>query len=630
MSLVSLASPEPARAIPINPLDPIQDILGAGVDAVAGGIGGMAVEGLGAIVKALFAWPAKIINRELLGWLIAVPDYAIHPETARAAGDGSNLAQLGATTSAMGFAALGAVATVSAIRYWAAGLTGSGGLEALEGLARTVGAALFIVLWPWLFRHAADLANEAGAGLLGSGSVLDDTARLLAVAFAAGVAFNILAILIAIGAAVLFLALLLTKIAVSATTALVFVGMPLAVMLWPIPELAWIARTAMRAFATVLAIPLLWAVCFATFAAVGIDALSLKGAGKVVDALVMPLVALALLWLTVVAPRTLARMAMFGAQGGGFVSRTASYVVARRADAAVAHKATAAFAGGAGGAAATVAQAAATAGAGAGAGSRSRSGRLASATSIVLGRSRPERGAGTVATAGAPTIAGGEPPSQPGGWKPPEGFEPATSAPGVAATSARLRSPSWREIKDRVPVELAAAAARERATSRDDVAQAMRSLSPDARHGVINLMERNGGQIRGQMAHQAARSDLTDSERDAFRALAAASPDVRTQGIGDFVGASSEERRASTPPNGAGRSAGDGSPAPPSGHAGRGTNGETSPRSGAEASPPIAAPLADGGPLGADRKQPPPSAPDGAREGSSTPPPRDHDDQFRT
>jgi hypothetical protein len=153
---------------------------------VTGGIGGMAVEGLGAIIKALFAWPAKIINRELLGWLVAVPDYAIRPETARTRRDGSNLAELGATTSVMAFAALGAVATLSGIRYWAAGLTGSGGLEALEGLARTVGAALFVVVWPWLFRHVADVANAAGSGLLGSGSVLDDTARLLALAFVAG------------------------------------------------------------------------------------------------------------------------------------------------------------------------------------------------------------------------------------------------------------------------------------------------------------------------------------------------------------------------------------------------------------------------------------------------------------
>jgi len=632
VSLGSLASPEPARAIPINPLDPIQDILGAGVDAVTGGIGGMAVEGLGAIIKALFAWPAKIMNRELLSWLVAVPDYAIHPETARAGQDGSNLAQLGATTSAMAFAALGAVATVSGIRYWAAGLTGSGGLEALDGLARTVAAALFIVLWPWLFPHAAGLANEAGSGLLGSGSVLDDTARLLAVAFVAGVAFNILAILIAIGAAVLFLVLLLTKIAVSASTALVFVGMPLAVMLWPIPELAWIARTAMRAFATVLAIPVLWAVCFATFAAVGIDALSLKGAGKVVDALVMPLVALALLWLTVVAPRTLARMAMLGAQGGGFVGRAASHVVARRADAAVAQKVTATLGGKAGGHGVRVSQEATTAGPASA--NRARPGRLAGAASTVLGRqrSRPDRQSGGAATGGAPTVGGSEPPTQQARWKPPEGFEQATAAHGAGAPGTGLRNPSWREIKDHVPVELAAAAARERATTRGDVAQAMRSLSPEARHAVMSLMESKGGQIRGQMAHQAARGDLTDTERGAFRTLAAASPEVRTHGIGDFGGSGAGKDSAGpTPPNGATALTGDGSATPPTGQAGHGKSDEASPRPGGEDSSPVAAPHADGGPMASARQQPPPaSKPDGASEGSSTPPPRDHDDQFRT
>src|SRR5215210_2638582 len=80
----------------------------------------------------------------------------------------AGLAELAGTTQTMAFAALGAVGTVAGVRYWAAGLTGSGGVEALEGLARTVAAALAIVAWPWLFRHAADLANAAGRGLLGS------------------------------------------------------------------------------------------------------------------------------------------------------------------------------------------------------------------------------------------------------------------------------------------------------------------------------------------------------------------------------------------------------------------------------------------------------------------------------
>jgi hypothetical protein len=38
----------------------------------------------------------------------------------------------------------------------------------------------------------------------------------------------------------------------------------------------------------------------------------------------------------------------------------------------------------------------------------------------------------------------------------------------------------------------------------------MRALPPDAQRGVLGLMESKGGQIRGQMAHQAARADSGD------------------------------------------------------------------------------------------------------------------------
>ena len=370
--------------------------------------------------------------------------------------------QLGATTSAMAFAALGAVATVSGIRYWAAGLTGSGGLEALEGLARTVGAALFIVLWPWLFRHAADLANAAGSGLLGSGSVLDDTARLLAVAFVAGVAFNILAILIAIGAAVLFLALLLTKIAVSATTALVFVGMPLAVMLWPIPELAWIARTAMRAFAVVLAIPLLWAVCFATFAAVGDRRAGAEGRRQGRRR-----------------ARDAARRARAAVADGGGAEDARADGDARRPAAAGSRHATASYSwrgaptprsrrrsptalgGKAGGAAAS-------------AGEPRRAARQRRTGPGRAGSAAPHRpssaGSARARTAGPPAPrrqarrapAAASRRRRSGGWRPPEGFEQAARAHGAGARGTGLRNPSWREIRDHVPVELAAAAARER------------------------------------------------------------------------------------------------------------------------------------------------------------------------
>jgi hypothetical protein len=651
LSMVSLVAPEPARAIPVNPIDAIGDVLGAGADAITGGVGRLAVEAFGAIIKALFAWPAKIINRELLSWLVAVPDYAIHPETAAAGRGGSNLAELGATTSAMAFAALGAVGTVSGIRYWAAGLSGSGGLEALEGLGRTVGAALFIVLWPWLFRHCAELANAAGSGLLGSGSVIDDTARLLAVAFAAGVAFNILSILIAIGAALLFLALLLTKIAVSAATAVVFVAMPLAVMLWPIPELAWIARTAMRAFVTVLVIPLAWAVCFATFAAVGIDALALKGAGKVVDALVMPLVAVALLWLTVALPKTLARMALFGAVGGGgFLVRTASYLAARRADAALSQLVPAAFGGSRASASTGVPMEQPAEGSGRRASGKGSEAAMAGARKQPAGGARAAAAAAASAAAGAGGDVGSVSvaAAETGGWTPPEGFGRATGQQGGPAGRGGLRSPSWQEIKDHVPVELAAAAARQQSTTRADVAAAMGALPSDAQGGVMGLMDAKGGQIRGQMAHQAARGDLSDQERDAFRALAAATPEVRAQGISDFIGGGADERPAapsvangtterSAAPDGSGTTPGGGSARPPIADGGfgppplggrggsGGSRGDSFGSPAGTPDPPPAAPLDGGGPMGpAPQPAPPPDrrSPSSSDDGSSTPPPR--------
>ena len=117
-----------------------------------------------AIIHALFAPIAHFINTQLIGWLVAVPDYA--PAS-------SHVAATERTVLAMAGAALAAVATVSIARFWAAGMAGNGG-SALDGLTRTVGAALFLPLWPWVFHTAVALANEASTGLLGSGSVTKD------------------------------------------------------------------------------------------------------------------------------------------------------------------------------------------------------------------------------------------------------------------------------------------------------------------------------------------------------------------------------------------------------------------------------------------------------------------------
>src|SRR6516164_1340553 len=313
--LTAAASPSPAQAVAIGPigLSPISG-LGGLLGGVTGGIAKVAVGGFDAILKALFAPIAKFITTQLIGWLVAVPNLTQ-----------GNVAQLEQTVEAMGGGLLGAVATISTIRYWAAGFAGGGdaGFAALEGLTRTVGAALFLAIWPWLFDTAVSLTNLFTSSLLGSGAVVHSVSHLLAAGLGAGIGLNFtpiglfLNIAIAVAASLLFLGLLLVKI-------LVFIGMPLAVVTWPV--VPWIARAAMRAFAVCLLVPVMWALCFAASAAVSLNAISFN-ASSVLNALLEPLVAIVLLWVMLRLPIHLAKVAMLGAAplGGGFASRAVSY-----------------------------------------------------------------------------------------------------------------------------------------------------------------------------------------------------------------------------------------------------------------------------------------------------------------
>jgi hypothetical protein len=143
-----------------SPGQVISDLLG-GIGSVIGGtVGKLAVTAFDAIIHALFAPIAHFINTQLIGWLVAVPDYA--PA-------GSHVAATEHTVLAMAGAALGAVATISVARFWAAGLAGSGG-SVLEGLARTVGAALLLPIWPWGFTPRSRWRTTRAPGCSGPGA----------------------------------------------------------------------------------------------------------------------------------------------------------------------------------------------------------------------------------------------------------------------------------------------------------------------------------------------------------------------------------------------------------------------------------------------------------------------------
>ena len=538
--LFSALEPSPAQAWLLGLPSPGQVVSGllGGIGHVIGGtVGKVAVTAFDAIIHALFSPIAKFISTQLLSWLVAVPDYA------RA---GSHVAATEETVLAMAGAALGAVATISIARFWVAGLAGSGG-SALEGLARTIGAALLLPIWPWVFHTGVALANDASTGLLGSGSVTKSSANLLAVGVGAGVGLGFLgvglfvSIAMAVVASVLFLGLLMMKVVVAISTVLVFIGMPIAIVLSPV--VSWIPRVLARAFVVCLAVPFIWAVCFAASGAMLNDGLFLKGSSGFFNALLEPLAAIAMLWLMLLLPSKLAQMAMLGASAvsGGFVSRAVSYAAgSQMRDATRQHMP--GWAGGHGAASDQRSRA-----------TDSRLGARLSAESVLAASKAASSGA-TAAGVGAAT-AGVAPAARGGasngtsdgsaergsGWRqrargvtnaraysPP----PLASSQGAVAASGGLQRPSWRQ--DDFDAEMLEASLREQRqpVSAGQARKALDALPAPTQGAVGSLVADHGPRARQHLAYQAL-GEWTPEHREAIRTLAAASPEVRAQAFSD-------------------------------------------------------------------------------------------------
>jgi hypothetical protein len=528
VALVEAAAAPTAQAIPLpGPLGPITTALGFGGGQVA-------VGAFEAIVSHLFAPVAKFVNVALIGWLIAVPDLTQ-----------GNVRELQATVCAMGAAALGAVATISVARFWLAGLAGGAGsgFEALEGLGRTVGAALFLVLWPWLFDTGVGLTNLFTRSLMGAASVTDDSARLLAVGLGAAAGLGgtsvgaFLMIVIAVAASLLFLGLLVVKLVLGVSTVLVFVAMPAAVVLWPIPACAWLARLCARAFAVCLLVPVCWALCFAATAAVGVDALGLRGAGGV-DALIEPLVAIVLLYVTVTLPRSLARVAMLGGglTGHGVASRAVGYAAGRTLAGAVTQHVPVS-AGGRRGANPPGVDETPRAPRDEPAGGGRSAGALAAAPQRVSARA-PEGSptARTTAAESAPPVPATR--TEETGQVERAAYTPPADAAATSATTSAdgLQSPSFHGREHQHALEMMAAESRaaSRPVSDQQAAKALRALPSDTRRGVAGLVREHGAGAREHLAYQAL-GDWSGEEREALRTLAAATPDVRERALGTVL-----------------------------------------------------------------------------------------------
>jgi len=280
------------------------------------------------LLQAIFGGVEAHLITEVIAGLLAIPNF-----------DTGHVAGLEHTTTAIAAGMLGAVLTLSILRYYIAGLSnsGSGGFEALQGLVRVVAAVGFIVLWPGVFTECLEIPSAFNHALLGSTSVQHNVALLFDAALTIGAgafALNIgvgliFVILIGLISAIVFIALLWMKVLLSVMMMFLYVSMPLCIVLWPVPELSWLATSAMKALGVASIVPSVWAILFSLSAAVNADVLTLSGSHSIIDTVIIrPLAGITLMLLCITIPRFLMRTALIGPHGqpGGWrVWRTVTF-----------------------------------------------------------------------------------------------------------------------------------------------------------------------------------------------------------------------------------------------------------------------------------------------------------------
>lgn len=277
--------PIPTPNIDLNPFDNLLPSVGD--------LAGKLIEG---IFKALFGNLEAKVTLGVVRFLVAHPIVTNH-----AAYGALNDYRVYVTDGAWGLLSL--VFVVSAFRYWASGFAGGGAYEALQALVRTGGACGALIVYAFLFEQLLVGGNLMTHALLGFGGVDDGLAKLF-VASKFGLGLSGIAYILEL---IAFIALIVTKIALTALLSMLLVAGPLAIAVWPIEELSWLARTWLQVLIAVVLWPVLWSLCFACFAAMGDAAFSTGG--SVGDTIIKPFVSVAMLYVAFKVPMAMLRQA---------------------------------------------------------------------------------------------------------------------------------------------------------------------------------------------------------------------------------------------------------------------------------------------------------------------------------
>lgn len=275
----SLATPDSAQAVSIpTPLDLLPG--GSSLNPV-----NWAVDSFKAILKYIFGDQVDDLGRNLMSLLLAIPLLT----------DKQHFVQLNnyrEYVSGAAWGILGLSFVVSSLRYWLSSYAGSGAYEAMQGFMRTTVAIMMLMIFPIVFDQLSRFVNAFTSALVvndvvgkGLGDGLVGTMTLYT-----GGGFGMI---IGLAAVVMAFFLLIVKVVITALLAVLFVASPLAIALWPIEETSFLMKSLFSAIGGALLFPIIWALCFATFAVLNTDALFPGRHGSLIDSILSPLVILA-------------------------------------------------------------------------------------------------------------------------------------------------------------------------------------------------------------------------------------------------------------------------------------------------------------------------------------------------
>lgn len=244
-----------------------------------------AVGGFKAIIKFILGDKLNDLGHQLVNLLLAVPiltDTKAFPK----------LNEYRGYITGGSWGILGLAFVVSSMRYWLSG--GTGAYEGLVGFVRTGWAIVIVLAFPRAFDLISRIVNALTAALIDNPIVGSGLSKgMVGTLSTAPLDGGGIAMLIAMAAIVMAIILLVVKVIVTALLAVLFVLSPLAIALWPIEETSWALRDLLAAMGALLVFPILWAVCFGTFAVLNNDALFPGGHGDLLISILSPLIVLA-------------------------------------------------------------------------------------------------------------------------------------------------------------------------------------------------------------------------------------------------------------------------------------------------------------------------------------------------